>query len=307
MPGLLEPPFDPMKLDFFVIGASGFIGRVVCAELAGTGLTVHGVGRTRDAEIPGVHWINVDDYDELTLPPGGVCLHLAGRSKFRGTYDSKIEEAHAMALTEKIAHHDFSKVVFASTALVYGDQQSTPHLETDPVFPRSAYARMKLKAEEVMLERGRTVARIANVYVTGMAESNVFSRILSEMEEPDRIRVRDLNAVRDFIDVRDVARGLTALAMGGQPGIFNVGSGTGASVRQLVDYIAEEAGESAREIVAEAENSPESILVIDPGKMKAAFGWRAEIPIRKGVRHLVAERFVKRSSFGNQLRARQRS
>ena len=296
-----------MKPDFFVIGASGFIGRVVCAELVRAGAVVHGVGRTRDAEVPRVHWIHVDKYEELTLPPGGICLHLAGRSKFRGTDDPKIEEDRTLALTEKIAHHEFSQVVFASTALVYGDHIPAPHLETDAVFPRSAYATMKLKAEEIMLERGGIVARIANVYGTGMAESNVFSRILREMDEPDRIRVRDLNAVRDFIDVRDVARGLTALAMGGRTGIFNIGSGTGVSVRQLVDCFAEEAGKSTHEIVAEVADSPESTLVVDPGKMQAAFGWGAEISLREGVRDLVAERVAHRSHFGNKLRAQQRS
>ena len=296
-----------MKSDFFVIGASGFIGRVVCAELVRSGAVVHAVGRARDAHIQGVHWIHVDNYEELTLPSGGICLHLAGRNKFRSTDDAAFEQDRALALTEKLAHHEFSQVVFASTALVYGDHVSTPHLETDAVFPRSAYAKTKLKAEEIMFECGRTIARIANVYGNGMAESNVFSRILREMDEPDRIRVRDLNAVRDFIEVRDVACGLMTLAMGGQPGIFNIGSGIGVSIRQLIDCFAEEAGESTREIVAEVSDSPESVLVVDPGKMQAAFGWRAEIPLREGIRDLVVERFARRSHFENKLRTQQPS
>lgn len=286
-----------MKSDLFVIGASGFIGSAVCSELAGKGVSVSAVSRTRRPEIQGLHWIHVENYLELVLPPGGICIHLGGRSQFQSTDDLELEQDQALALTERVARHDFSQVIFASTALVYGDHLDSLRRETEPVFPESAYARMKWEAEKITLESGRIIARIANVYGVGMAESNVFSRILRELDEPGGITVRDLNAVRDFIDVRDVARGLAALALGERPGIFNIGSGRGTSIRHLVASIGEEAGASTSQMVAEVEDSPESTLVVDPGKMKETFGWRAEIDLRKGIRHLLANRSLDRTSL----------
>jgi NAD(P)-dependent dehydrogenase (short-subunit alcohol dehydrogenase family) len=63
-----------------VTGASGFLGRAVCAELVARGAVVYGVSRTSCEAVPGVRSYRVREYGETPTPPGAGCIYLAGAS-----------------------------------------------------------------------------------------------------------------------------------------------------------------------------------------------------------------------------------
>jgi GDP-4-dehydro-6-deoxy-D-mannose reductase len=126
------------------------------------------------------------------------------------------------------------------------------------------------------------------------AESS-FARQIAEIEaglRPPVIHVGNLEAVRDFTDVRDVVRAYWALLERGQAGqVFNVCSGRGRRIRELLDVLLGLARASV-EIRVDPDRlrpSEVSVLVGDPSHLQAATGWKPEIPIEKTLFDLLAD------------------
>lgn len=277
--------------DVVVTGASGFIGRAVCAELQRWGVLVSAVGRAPDPNMPGVPYLRVAAYEDVRAPQDAVCLHLAGENNAKRSASFPGAADEAVALARHLVQDRFARIVFASSALVYGDGSPEPRRETDPVAPRGAYAVMKRAVEAVFLGQGHVAARLANVYGPGMAATNIVSDILTQIPGAGPIRVHDASPVRDYLHLDDVAAGLAALALGDATGIFNLGTGVGTSVGQLAACLATIAGEEGREVLSEVTPRP-TALVVDPHKMGEVFGWRARVGLADGLRALVDARIM---------------
>jgi len=105
------------------------------------------------------------------------------------------------------------------------------------------------------------------------------------------VKVGNLEPVRDFLDVRDVADALLALIASGAAGeTYNIATGKGVALRGLFDRIAEAVGVSAV-----PETDPRLMraadipyLVGDPTKLAAATGWSATIPLERTLGDLIA-------------------
>lgn len=272
-----------------VTGASGFIGRAVCAELMRRGVDVLAVSRQPAVNIPGARMVFTRDYCDLERSPADVCIHLAGGNVVPdGPNGEQVFSDETAALTRSVLKKDFRRIVYASTALVYEDSDALPKCEADITRPRSAYGRGKLAVESAFLGEGHVVARIANVYGHGMATFNVLSHILSQIKGEGEIRLRNGTPVRDFIHVDDVGRALVELAIGEHQGIFNVGTGIGTSITALVELVKAIAGQSRRTVVFEAMNSRPSYLVLNPARMAVVFGWKPQITLANGIRTILA-------------------
>lgn len=132
--------------------------------------------------------------------------------------------------------HDVERIVFLSTAAVYGDQRRRPVTEADAVDPTGAYATTKLEAEQVLVESGvpTTSLRVFNIYGPGMRDSLV-NRLLSGADEPIALNGLD-GFVRDYVHVDDVARAVLAAVESTVNGmrVLNIGSGIARSNRDLL-------------------------------------------------------------------------
>jgi len=276
--------------DVVVTGASGFIGRAVCIELVQRGHTVYAISRTKVVEIARVKNVYVDAYDRFHGPDQAICIHLAGVSRASTSSGVQTVLKEAVILARCIVNSRVSRVVFASSALVYGDAQTWPRREDEPVNPRSPYAVVKRAVEEVFLAHGHVVARIANTYGVGMSTTNVLSDLLRQIPGEGEVRVRDTAPVRDYIHVRDIARGLADLALGASEGIYNLGTGIGTSVGELAALLLMQAGEEARQVVPLVHGDRPSWLVLDPSRMKTTFGWEPTVSLLQGLKDLLNRR-----------------
>lgn len=253
-----------------VTGASGFIGRAVCGRLELAGMEVM---RVPSGAVP-----------RLPPMPDAVCVHLAANNDVADLgirYEACRDEAAALA--RQVLEKGFQRVVFASSALVYGDAEEAPRAEDSPLKPTTAYGRLKAELEGLFSAPGCARARIANVYGPGMSSKNVFSDILRQLQGGGFVKVRNLTSVRDYIHVDDVADALTALALGAASGVFNVSTGRGVSVRELIALAARAHGKENTRVEADEEISISSTLVLDPGNLAAVCGWRARIRLEEGV------------------------
>lgn len=249
--------------------------------LAQRGLPALGVSRGRFSDT-----LQVERYEDT--PGGDVLVHLAEASNrgYANTHAPSYEHQR-LAILKSLQTKGFSRVIYASSAVLYGDQGQSPRKVGDPVFETDAYSRLKLASERVVLERNGVVARLANLYGPGMAEGNVISTIFRQLQNAGPVRVFDFTPVRDFLWVGDAARGLADMVSGEACGIFNVGSGEGVSIHELAAEVLSVAGQAGRQLESTHPENRFSRLVVDIAQTEAAFGWRPAVTLAEGIATLV--------------------
>ncbi len=132
-------------------------------------------------------------------------------------------------------------------------------------------------------------ARIFNPIGPGLPRSQAFGRFAALLAEPGtgpiRLTVGDLDACRDFIDVRDVARALLSLARGGEPGsVYHVGTGQSHRVGDGLDHLIHLSGRDVTVEVSPELNAPREtatsrrcLRARHSTAGVAATGWRPEV------------------------------
>jgi nucleoside-diphosphate-sugar epimerase len=271
-----------------VTGASGFIGRAVVDVLAQAGETVLAVSRTPVAHSAGAA-LRVSDYAALVPPvPGAVLVHLAEPRDIAAVETDA--EGHARAtlgVVEALLARDWGHMIYVSSGAVYGDAVDHPRREIEPVDARNAYAAAKHACEQAVLARGGGVLRLANVYGPGMAANNVIGDVLKQLDMRAAVVVRNATPVRDFLWIEDAARGIAAAARRRASGIFNLGTGHGTSVGDLVRMILDLAGQGSRQIEAQTQAAGRSTLVLDAGRSARELGWTPATPLARGLSMLL--------------------
>ena len=236
---------------WLLTGASGFVGRHVLAALerdADPGSQSENkvivLGRRSPETRSSADFVSADLTDRERLPgliqqiAHDYVIHTAGRTPpaldeelYRANFWATIHLLSALRATRKPA-----RVVLSGSAAELGsvDPARLPVDETYVGYPRDAYGRSKYLASSAGLaERAPLevmIARIFNPIGPGTPPTQAFGRFADRLTDPDAdplgLVVGDLEARRDFIDVRDVARAMIALALRGHAGLaYNVGTG----------------------------------------------------------------------------------
>ncbi len=178
--------------------------------------------------------------------------------------------------------------------LVHPDE--TPITEDNELRPLSTYAVSKIAQDylgyQYFQSYGLKVVRTRGFNHTGPRRGEVFvvanfakqlARIKAGLDEPV-IRVGNLEASRDFTDVRDMVRAYWLAVTKGRPGeVYNIASGKGIVIRDLLDRLIELTG-----VEVEIQEDPErmrpsdvEILLGDASKFRADTGWEPEIPFEQ--------------------------
>jgi UDP-glucose 4-epimerase len=192
-------------------------------------------------------------------------------------------------------------VVYASSAAIYGHNEHVPLVEEDMPQPMTAYGADKLGCElhariASTIHGVPTVGlRFFNVYGSRQDPSSPYSGVISIFCERIMSGVPlsiygDGEQVRDFIHVSDVVR-LTMKAMstpmvGGE--VFNVCTGKGTTVRELVDIVAELCQVSPDIIYRDPRSGDVRMSVGNPARAFQKFGVQARTPFAEGLRDTLA-------------------
>lgn len=290
-----------------VTGAAGFAGRHLVTTLIGQGHQVVAADLAPSEPWPedGVEAVALDVTDEqacwevVHAARPDLVLHLAGMAHV-GQAEAAAAQCLAVnaggtsnMLAACLDGHANARFLLVSSAEVYGpvDAADLPVKESQPLRPGTAYAASKACAEMHLhhaVAKGLhgVVARAFNHIGPGQSEAFVasaFARQLATIEagqaEPV-VRVGNLEAVRDFSDVRATVVGYLACMDAGEPGdVFNVTSGAAVRIADLLDTLVD----LARVDVA-VEQDPERMRAVD-------------VPIFHGDGGLLAERSGFRPSF----------
>lgn len=180
----------------------------------------------------------------------------------------------------------YDHIIYMSSAVLYGDQQIVPHTVFDPVKVVDGYTRIKYESEKAVLAKGGAVIRLSNLYGPGMAAANVFSHIIRQLGNGGVITMQSLSPVRDFLWVNDAAFAVCAALKKTAKGVYNVGSGRGTSIRELVDIF--KAATRSNQDVIELQNAQcSSQLVLDIAATQQLLNWTPLTSLEDGVRHLI--------------------
>jgi UDP-glucose 4-epimerase len=185
--------------------------------------------------------------------------------------------------------------VFPSSGAIYGFQDD-PWPETAPARPDEIYGISKWIGEQVMArfhddrpDVRTVVARLFNTYGPRETNPHVLPDVMQRLAQGKPIELGNLWPKRDLIFVTDTAAALVASAPGG-PGleVFNVGTGTGTSIQDVIRAIEMITG-NALDVrqVPERMRDGDGHLISDPRKLIDATGWKPQYDLEAGLRQLL--------------------
>ena len=300
----------------WVTGAAGFVARHLVPYLESRGHEVRGLGL--QTEPPS--WLRPGAYRTLDLvssqgveaaaresQPEAV-LHLAGQSSAAASFRSpeltfNQNLGSALGLLEGLRRAAVRpRVILVSTSEVYGPQATAaPVSEDAPLNLVSPYGASKLAAETIGESYGRLfgipVVRVRPFSHTGLGQDDrfalsSFARQIAEQEMaggPGTLKVGNLDAVRDYMDVADVARAYEVLMLRGEPGqVYNIASGTGHRIGDLLEKLL-----SFSRVPLRPETDPSRLrtqdfnyMVGDSARIRA-IGWQPQSGVERALEALL--------------------
>lgn len=206
----------------------------------------------------------------------------------------------SLSLLTAMVEAGVNRIVFSSTAAVYGNPHTTPILEDFPIQPVSPYGESKVMVETMLrwfdaIHQLRSVAlRYFNACGADPAgdlgeehepETHLIPLLLQAVitGKPatvfgDDYDTPDGTCIRDYIHVNDLARAhilaLEHLMAGGPSEQFNAGTGTGHSVMEVITAVEEVTGQKAPYVVGPRREGDAARLVASSAKLERQLGWR---------------------------------
>ncbi len=294
-----------------VLGAGGFIGTNTCHALMARGAQVEGFGRPpTHSGLLSMPWRDADfaDADALAAAVAGqdFVIHLVGGRVPVLSNDDPVRDVEdnllpSLRLIDLCRKANVRRLLFASSGgTVYGVTGPSPITEDHPTDPITAYGVNKLAAEKYLglarrLHGFDAIAlRIANPYGPfqfAHRPQGIVGALIARALAGETVEIwGDGSVVRDFLHVRDVAEAIVAsLCYHGPEWVFNVGSGQGRSLREVVEAVARVADlppERIRYLPARPADVPVNIL--DVTRISLAMGWRPTIGWEDGLAETAA-------------------
>jgi UDP-glucose 4-epimerase len=206
----------------------------------------------------------------------------------------------ALSLLKAMLESNVKKIIFSSTAAVYGEPEKIPIKEDTPLKPTNVYGRTKLVIEHILSDYaaayGLKYISLRYFNVAGADEKGdigedhnpethliplVLKTILGQRESLSIFGTdyptEDGTCVRDYIHVTDLAQAhilaLNRLDAGGEPEIYNLGNGKGFSVLEIIKTAEKVTGKTVNAVKADRRPGDPARLVASSEKIKKELGW----------------------------------
>jgi UDP-glucose 4-epimerase len=294
-----------------VLGGGGFMGVNLCRRLASSSLRVRAFGRRCffPEALEGVEWYQGDFSDAVALASAietyDIVFHLVHAttphsSNLDMAGDVQQSVMPSLALMDICRNLGVKRIVFVSSGgTVYGPAAQIPTPETAPTEPITAYGISKLAIEKYLALYQRLhgldyrILRVANPYgpyQVPIKNQGIIATLVSYALSDKRVEIwGDGSVVRDYIFVGDVIDAMEAAAAHrGDGRIFNIGTGQGRSLLEIIAAIEAQLGrrldiswKPGRPI-----DVPASIMAIK--RARDVLGWAPTTPFEQGLEQTIA-------------------
>ena len=209
-----------------------------------------------------------------------------------------------LALMEAMVAHGVDKMVFSSTCATYGEPRTVPITEDEPQQPINPYGKSKLVVEQMLadFEVAHGLRSVSLRYFNAAGASPEGE--IGERHDPETHLIplaldaaagkgppltvfgedyptADGTCIRDYIHVGDLAdahvKALDYLAGGGATRAFNLGTGAGVSVREILDSVERLTGRKVPHTIGPRRPGDPPALVADPSRARSDLGWQPRL------------------------------
>jgi UDP-glucose 4-epimerase len=307
-----------------VTGGAGYIGALTTHQLRQRGfdvLVADDLSRGYRSNVPPeiLHVVHLQDTAALSPLLAGVdaVVHFAafiavGESAREPELYFSNNVGGTLSLLAAMARAGVHRLVFSSTAAVYGTPEKIPIPEDSPFAPVSPYGESKVMVERMLrqLDEFRGLCSVALRYFNACGalpeaglgerhdpETHLIPLLLRALETGQPIQIfgddyptPDGTCIRDYIHVADLAEAhiaaLDYLMAGGKSDQFNVGTGSGFSVMEVMRAVEQVTGRKVPYTIAPRRDGDTASLVADSSKLRRALGWQ---PRRSDLRQIVED------------------
>ena len=317
-----------MNHKILITGGAGFIGSVISSYLLDNEYEVvvidnlstgnKGALDERSTFFQG----SILDKSFLTTALTGVdtVIHCAAKSIVEESVQKpelyeQVNHQGTKVLLDVMSQVGINKIIFSSTAAVYGEAKTQPIPESAALSALNPYGESKIKCEE---EIGKKVTdglaaitfryfNVAGSYKNNLGkvffenhenESHLIPKILNKLNKGDKEITVDVygdkwqtpdgSCIRDYLHIKDLAHAhLLALnkLTKGEHQIINLGSGKGYSVFEVIDQIDKSVGVKLNRNICPARSADPAVLLADIGKAKEILGWQP----KSGLAEIIAD------------------
>lgn len=289
-----------------LVGGNGFLGKALAHALAEQGRDVHVLARHVDSGHDGNISTYQGDQDdpEIVMPlleECGEVVHLASTSTPGSTARTPVLEVEenltpTVQFIETMASRPPRRVLFLSSGgAVYGDCPTLPVDESVIPGPLSYHAAGKVAIESFFsaFAHGNDVSlavlRPSNLYGPGQPLRPGFGIVRTLLERVKRGQQAEIwgdgTTVRDYLFVDDaVSACLKLLADDRATGTFNLGSGIGTSVNELVSLIERVTGQACPVLHRPSRKTDVRAIVLHSERLRTTVGWTPDMDLEEGLR-----------------------
>jgi UDP-glucose 4-epimerase len=299
-----------------VTGGAGYIGSVVARQLVEAGhetVVLDNLSKGHKRAVPEdirfveADLLNVERVSEVLAGSFDGVLHFAAFS----LVGESVEEPEryyrnnvcgTLHLLEAMREADVSRLVFSSTAAVYGEPKEVPIPETSPTLPTNPYGGSKLAVDQMIRAvaeaRGLAATSLRYFNVAGASgrfgedhhpETHLIPLVLQAASgQRDSVKIfgtdyptRDGTAVRDYIHVEDLGRAHLLALEAAEPGehrVYNLGNGAGFSVREVIEAARRVTDRPIKAVESPRRSGDPAVLVASSDKIRGELGWKPEKP-----------------------------
>jgi UDP-glucose 4-epimerase len=301
-----------------ITGGAGFIGSHLADALVGVGAKVTVLDDLSTGRIENLDGVK----DRITLVRGSildaacrsealagnkVVIHLAAYVSAPGSVREplachEINSTGTLRLLEECQKQGVSRIVFASSAAVYGDSEASPKVERHPILPCSVYAQSKAAGEHLLRVwhhchgLGAVSLRFFNVFGPRQTAGSAYAAAIAAFAEallngrPITI-FGDGGQTRDFVPVANIVQCLMRAAAyeGATPGdAFNVGLGEANTILEIAHTMASLAGASREVVFAPARPGDVRHSCADISSARRVLGYQPIVSVESGLRETLA-------------------
>lgn len=269
-----------------LLGGGGFIGSALARRLQQDHIPRHIIGRN-----------NADRLADL-LPQCSTVIHLASGTTPGSSALHPGLELDNLALTLRLlellqVQPQTHLIFFSSGGAVYGNPAQLPVTEDCPIAPLSPYGAGKAAQEAFCMALrvqglAVTIVRPSNAYGPGQTMRHGFGLIRTMLEHARLGKPLEIwgdgENVRDYIYIDDVVEvGLRLIALPGDSGTYNLGSGVGYSINQVRNLVEAVSGKTVRTIYSPRRGVDVHSVVLDGSRLQEALGWQPGFELAQGV------------------------